>query len=77
MVNMGAIGNVCFSFLCTYSMGMQNRLASYNFAEGSNDPLPPDPTATTHGTMCAGVVAMARDNGICGAGAAYDVSIGG
>uniref|UniRef100_A0A8C6J717 Uncharacterized protein n=1 Tax=Melopsittacus undulatus TaxID=13146 RepID=A0A8C6J717_MELUD len=54
-------------------------LASYDF--NSNDP-DPQPRYTSgeenwHGTRCAGVVAAAANNRICGAGVAYDASIGG
>lgn len=31
----------------------------------------------SHGTRCAGEVAAARDNGICGVGVAYDSKIAG
>ena len=30
-----------------------------------------------HGTACAGIVAMAKDNGQCGVGVAYNSNIGG
>lgn len=35
------------------------------------------PTAKSHGTRCAGEVAAARDNGVCGVGVAYDSMIAG
>lgn len=31
----------------------------------------------SHGTRCAGEVAAARDNGICGVGVAYDSKVAG
>lgn len=31
----------------------------------------------SHGTRCAGEVAAARDNGVCGVGVAYDSKIAG
>ncbi|KAM9516063.1 proprotein convertase subtilisin/kexin type 4 isoform 2-T2 [Guaruba guarouba] len=54
-------------------------LASYDF--NSNDP-DPQPRYTTgeenwHGTRCAGQVAAAANNRICGAGVAYNASVGG
>ncbi|XP_065555705.1 proprotein convertase subtilisin/kexin type 4 isoform X3 [Lathamus discolor] len=54
-------------------------LASYDF--NSNDP-DPQPRYTTgeenwHGTRCAGEVAAAANNQLCGAGVAYNASIGG
>uniref|UniRef100_A0A8B9ITL9 Proprotein convertase subtilisin/kexin type 4 n=1 Tax=Amazona collaria TaxID=241587 RepID=A0A8B9ITL9_9PSIT len=54
-------------------------LASYDF--NSNDP-DPQPRYTTgeenwHGTRCAGQVAAAANNRICGAGVAYSASVGG
>ena len=30
-----------------------------------------------HGTRCAGEIAMAPNNGVCGVGVAYDAKIGG
>lgn len=32
---------------------------------------------TSHGTRCAGEVAAARDNGVCGVGVAYDSKVAG
>ncbi|XP_030365014.1 proprotein convertase subtilisin/kexin type 4 [Strigops habroptila] len=54
-------------------------LASYDF--NSNDP-DPQPRYTTggenwHGTRCAGEVAAAANNQICGAGVAYNANVGG
>ncbi|XP_072702028.1 proprotein convertase subtilisin/kexin type 4 isoform X7 [Ciconia boyciana] len=54
-------------------------LASYDF--NSNDP-DPQPRYTTrdenrHGTRCAGEVAAAANNRICGAGVAYNAKVGG
>ncbi|XP_061870766.1 proprotein convertase subtilisin/kexin type 4 [Colius striatus] len=54
-------------------------LASYDF--NSNDP-DPQPRYTPedenrHGTRCAGEVAAAANNGICGAGVAYKARVGG
>ncbi len=57
----------------------QDSNASWDFAEGDNDPTPtkydgdePD----RHGTSCGGEIAMAKDNNQCGIGVAYNSSIG-
>lgn len=56
-----------------------NAQASYDFS--SNDPYPypryTDDWFNSHGTRCAGEVAAARDNGVCGVGVAYDSKIAG
>ncbi|XP_071650464.1 neuroendocrine convertase 2 isoform X1 [Temnothorax longispinosus] len=56
-----------------------NAKASYDFS--SNDPYPypryTDDWFNSHGTRCAGEVAAARDNGVCGVGVAYDSKIAG
>ncbi|XP_050531302.1 neuroendocrine convertase 2 [Daktulosphaira vitifoliae] len=56
-----------------------NAQASYDFS--SNDPYPypryTDDWFNSHGTRCAGEVAAARDNGVCGTGVAYDSKIAG
>ncbi|XP_025418216.1 neuroendocrine convertase 2 [Sipha flava] len=56
-----------------------NARASYDFS--SNDPYPypryTDDWFNSHGTRCAGEVAAARDNDVCGTGVAYDSKIAG
>uniref|UniRef100_A0A0N4ZS55 Neuroendocrine convertase 2 n=1 Tax=Parastrongyloides trichosuri TaxID=131310 RepID=A0A0N4ZS55_PARTI len=56
-----------------------NAEASYDFS--SNDPFPypryTDDWFNSHGTRCAGEIASARDNGVCGVGIAYDSKIAG
>nr|CAG4638316.1 EOG090X02T5 [Cyclestheria hislopi] len=56
-----------------------NAKASYDFS--SNDPFPypryTDDWFNSHGTRCAGEVAAARDNNVCGVGVAYDSKIAG
>lgn len=56
-----------------------NAKASYDFS--SNDPFPypryTDDWFNSHGTRCAGEIAAARDNGICGVGVAYDSKVAG
>jgi proprotein convertase subtilisin/kexin type 2 len=56
-----------------------NAKASYDFS--SNDPFPypryTDDWFNSHGTRCAGEIAAARDNDVCGVGVAYDSKIAG
>ncbi|KAK0098162.1 hypothetical protein PV326_010739 [Microctonus aethiopoides] len=56
-----------------------NAKASYDFS--SNDPYPypryTDDWFNSHGTRCAGEVAAARDNDVCGVGVAYNSKIAG
>jgi len=56
-----------------------NARASYDFS--SNDPYPfpryTDDWFNSHGTRCAGEVAAARDNDVCGVGVAYDSLVAG
>jgi len=56
-----------------------NARASYDFS--SNDPYPfpryTDDWFNSHGTRCAGEVAAARDNNVCGVGVAYDSMVAG
>ena len=52
---------------------------SVDVASGDMDVLPEFNPRTSeidhHGTSCAGVVAMAKDNGYCGVGVAYDINL--
>jgi proprotein convertase subtilisin/kexin type 2 len=56
-----------------------NARASYDFS--SNDPFPypryTDDWFNSHGTRCAGEVAAAKDNDICGVGVAYNSMVAG
>uniref|UniRef100_A0A8D2MDI5 P/Homo B domain-containing protein n=1 Tax=Zonotrichia albicollis TaxID=44394 RepID=A0A8D2MDI5_ZONAL len=54
-------------------------LASYDFNSNDPDPQPrySDSDKNWHGTRCAGEVAAVANNGICGAGVAYNAKIGG
>ncbi|XP_055522944.1 neuroendocrine convertase 2 [Wyeomyia smithii] len=56
-----------------------NAEASYDFSSNDAYPYPryTDDWFNSHGTRCAGEVAAARDNGICGVGVAYDSKIAG
>ncbi len=57
----------------------QNEKASYDFS--SNDPYPypryTDDWFKSHGTRCAGEIAAARNNGVCGVGVAYGSKVAG
>ncbi|NXD31203.1 PCSK4 convertase, partial [Spelaeornis formosus] len=54
-------------------------LASYDFNSNDPDPQPryDAEDKNWHGTRCAGEVAAVANNGICGAGVAYNAKIGG
>uniref|UniRef100_A0A8D0ARM2 Furin (paired basic amino acid cleaving enzyme) b n=1 Tax=Sander lucioperca TaxID=283035 RepID=A0A8D0ARM2_SANLU len=53
--------------------------ASYDVNDGDADPQPryTQRNENRHGTRCAGEVAAAADNGVCGVGVAYNAKIGG
>ena len=58
----------------------QDSTASYDFAHHDSDPTPDSATIdsdNSHGTSCAGEVGMAKGNGLCGAGVAYNSKIAG
>ena len=57
---------------------MQDADASYDFVHYDDDPTPDESAVelNSHGTSCAGEVAMSR-NCSCGVGVAYDCKIGG
>ncbi|UJR15379.1 hypothetical protein I4U23_002327 [Adineta vaga] len=56
-----------------------NAEASYDFSSNDRYPYPryTDDWFNSHGTRCAGEIAAARDNNICGVGVAYDSKIAG
>lgn len=56
---------------------LQDAAASYNFVKYINDPTPANPSKETHGTSCAGIIAMKKDIGKCGVGVAHQANIGG
>ena len=49
---------------------------SHDFNGGDDDPSPADLT-NSHGTRCAGEIAMMANNHLCGVGVAYNATIGG
>jgi len=49
---------------------------SYDFNSGDDDPQPQD-VVNSHGTRCAGEIAMKADNRLCGVGVAHNATIGG
>ena len=53
--------------------------ASYDYIHDDNDPTPDEygSTPDSHGTKCAGVIGMAKNNRQCGVGVAYESNIGG
>lgn len=59
---------------------LQDSKASWDFTEDDNDPTPSQPSKSdepnSHGTNCAGEIAMVKDNNKCGVGVAYESSIG-
>lgn len=48
--------------------------ASFDYVQNDSDP---SIYRFTHGTSCAGIVAAAPNNGVCGVGIAYECNIGG
>ncbi|KAI1732434.1 subtilase family domain-containing protein [Ditylenchus destructor] len=52
-------------------------LASYDLNDDDDDPMPTLDEINSHGTRCAGEVAMAANNSRCGVGVAYNAKIGG
>ncbi|CAM4740900.1 unnamed protein product [Rotaria magnacalcarata] len=56
-----------------------NAAASYDFSSNDRYPYPryTDDWFNSHGTRCAGEIAAAKDNNICGVGVAYDSMVAG
>ena len=52
---------------------------SFDFINRDADPRPRYSllSPSTHGTKCAGIISMAKDNKKCGVGIAYDTKIAG
>ncbi len=58
----------------------QDSGASYDYIHYDSDPTPDNydgDEPDSHGTMCAGVIGMAKSNRYCGVGVAHGSSIGG
>lgn len=58
----------------------QNPDLSWNYIANNSDITPDkdeDGDFSSHGTRCAGEIAMQPDNGFCGVGVAYGANIGG
>lgn len=57
----------------------QNAEASYDFSSNDQYPYPryTDDWFNSHGTRCAGEIAAARDNRLCGVGVAYGSRVAG
>ncbi|BES94802.1 proprotein convertase subtilisin kexin type [Nesidiocoris tenuis] len=49
---------------------------SFDYVMNRTDPTPPRSSAS-HGTQCAGVIAMVANNSLCGVGIAFNAQIGG
>lgn len=58
---------------------MQDPEISWDCNEDDDDPLPRYEVtkSNSHGTRCAGEVAMSANNGKCGVGIAFNAKIGG
>ena len=57
----------------------QDQNGSYDFVDNDNNVAPgySQGERDNHGTSCAGEIAMAKDNSICGVGVAYEAKIAG
>lgn len=55
---------------------IQRSQVSWDFVDNDDDVMP-QRRRDNHGTSCAGVVAMAKSNGKCGVGVAYESWIAG
>ena len=55
---------------------MQDFSASLNAVEGGSDPSP-SYSYDSHGTKCAGIVGMEKNNDHCGVGVAHHANVGG
>ena len=55
---------------------MQVSSLAFDYLSGDPDPFPSSPF-DSHGTSVAGEIGMAKDNGVCGLGIAYQSTITG
>ena len=65
---------------CDFGFNLsQDSNSSYDFVSYDNDPAPESSIfyKDAHGTKCAGVIAMSRDNGVCGVGVAHEAKVAG
>ena len=65
--------------IITIALWLQDSFASYDFAQYDSDPSPdpPDDSSSepnSHGTSCAGEIAMVK-NSLCGVGVAYKSNV--
>ena len=61
-------------------MFLQDSSVSYDYYNRDYDPTPDEyfgDEPDSHGTMCAGVIGMAKSNARCGVGVAHHARIGG
>lgn len=61
-------------------MLFQDPTISWDYNNNDDDPTPRDDdnsNLNSHGTRCAGEIAMKANNSICGVGIAFNVNIGG
>ncbi|KAJ7358827.1 Proprotein convertase subtilisin/kexin type 6 [Desmophyllum pertusum] len=54
-----------------------NATASYDYVDNDEIPVPSGKTVSGHGNNCAGVIAGAANNSLCGVGLAYNAKIAG
>ncbi|RWS26049.1 Neuroendocrine convertase 1-like protein, partial [Leptotrombidium deliense] len=73
------LNNFCTGVEKTHSDIAPNydHAASYDINDNDNDPTPRYNGQNSHGTRCAGEIAMAANNKKCGVGVAFEASIGG
>ena len=73
-----------FGLYCSWFLIVQDPSISWDYNSGKNgdpDPSPRKPSGAydypnSHGTRCAGEIAMIPNNSICGVGVAYGAKIG-
>lgn len=65
--------------MCPSPLITQDPVISYDYNDDDSDPAPnySNQYVNSHGTKCAGEVAMAADNNKCGVGVAFGARVGG